>query len=77
MVDYAINLGNYMLLPMDSIRSSNVPTSTMLDSLLTIPPDFFSQRALSFAGYHQEVIYYSYPGSPKAKMWQAVKEPLL
>jgi hypothetical protein len=66
MVDNAINLGNCLLLLMDSIKSSNLPPSTMLNSLLTIPSDFFSQQALCFAGCCQEVIYHSYPGSPKA-----------
>ncbi len=49
----------------------------MLNSLLTIPPDFFSQQALRFAGCCQEIIYHSYMGSPKAKMSQVVKEHLL
>ncbi len=77
MVDYAINLGNCLLLLMDSTKSSNLPLSTMLNSLLIILPDFFSQQALHFAGCHQEVIYHFYPGSPKAKMLQAFKERLL
>jgi hypothetical protein len=77
MVDYAIKLGNCLFLLIDSIKSSNVPPSTMLNSLLTIPPDFFSQQALRFEGCRQEVIYHSYPGSPKAKMLKAVKERLL
>jgi hypothetical protein len=38
MVDYAINLGNCLLLPMEDIKSLNVPPSTTFNSILTIPP---------------------------------------
>ncbi len=64
-------------LPLDSIKSSNIPPSTTLNSLLTIPMNFFSQQALCFAGCCQEIFYHSYLGCPKAKMLQAVKECLL
>jgi hypothetical protein len=64
MVDYAMNLGNCLLLPMDSIKSSNVPPSTALNSLLTILPSFFSQQVLHFAGCRHKVIYHFYRGGP-------------
>jgi hypothetical protein len=37
MVDYVINLGNYLLLPIGNIKSLNVPPSTTLNFILTIP----------------------------------------
>jgi hypothetical protein len=52
---------------MDNIKSSNIPPSTMLDSLLTIPVDFFSQVSAVFCRLPPRNLLPFLFGSPQSK----------